>query len=596
MQAIAGNAQVTMRSLQERGREPGAMGTAEREPMSRRQQRLPGRAPSPWRQLLARASAALGAVAVITALIHLLPGAAHITNISFLYLLAVIGTALWFGRASAVAASILAFLAFDFFFTRPRFTFTVHDPAEWLALCMFLLTATVTGQLTALLQARAEEARQREREAAALAEASWAVASRVDRNRALDEVLRRLMDVLQPRAAAIFVPAEQGDRSQAGTREAGDGDSKDAGSEASLLPSPASRVPACDLSPGSLAPVAARGEDAGETRGAACGAASEALQFVMEHGSAIGWGGENRHCEKALAETAHPNAAYLPLIMEGRVLGALHLRLRKEQRVTPEERRVVESLANHAAVVLERDRLARAETHARALAEADRLKTALLSMVSHDFRSPLASIKASASAMLGEGAPVDAETQRELLTGIEQETDRLNRMVGNILALSRLEADAWRPRCEATAPAEMVGAALQAFGPEQNRRIQVSLDPALAEVWLDPVQIVQVLHNLVDNALKYSPADEPVELSVRRQGDRLVAEVLDRGPGVPPGDEERVFERFYRAPGLRESAVPGVGIGLAVCRGLVEAHGGQLTAHNRPGGGAVFRLALPLHR
>jgi two-component system sensor histidine kinase KdpD len=525
---------------------------------------------------------------VITALIHLLPGAAHITNISFLYLLAVIGTALRFGRASAVAASILAFLAFDFFFTRPRFTFTVHDPAEWLALCMFLLTATVTGQLTALLQARAEEARQREREAAALAEASWAVASRVDRNRALDEVLRRVMDVLQPRAAAIFVQAEQEGRRQTGAREAGDGDRNDAGSEPSLSPV------ACDLSPGSLAPVATRGEDDGETRGLIGSAASEALRCVMDRGSSIGWEGEHRRWEKVLAETAHPHAAYLPLIMEGRVLGVLHLRLRKEQRVTPEERRVVESLANHAAVVLERDRLARAESHARALAEADRLKTALLSMVSHDFRSPLASIKASASAMLGEGAPVDAETQRELLTGIEQETDRLNRMVGHILALSRLEAVAWRPRCEATAPAELVGAALQAFGPEQNRRVQVSLDPALGEVWLDPVQIVQVLHNLVDNALKYSPADQPVELSVRRQGDRLVAEVLDRGPGVPPGDEERVFERFYRAPGLRESALPGVGIGLAVCRGLVEAHGGQLTAHNRLGGGAVFRLALPL--
>jgi two-component system sensor histidine kinase KdpD len=290
----------------------------------------------------------------------------------------------------------------------------------------------------------------------------------------------------------------------------------------------------------------------------------------------------------------HPQAAYIPLTTEGRVLGVLYLRLRQDQQVTAEEQRVVESLANHAAVVLERDRLARAETQARSLAEADRLKTALLSMVSHDFRSPLASIKASASALLPGAAPMDAQTQRELLMGIEQEADRLNRMVGNILALSRLEADAWRPQCEATAPAEIVGAALQAFGPEQNRRVRVTLDPTLAEVWLDPVQIVQVLHNLVDNALKYSPADQPVELVMSRQQDRLVVEVLDRGPGLPPGDEERIFERFYRSPDLQESAVPGVGIGLAVCRGLVEAHGGELTARNREGGGAVFRFTLPL--
>lgn len=545
---------MTMRHLQARKLLRGSPAAAERDPMSRRQYRSQSRTRHSWRELVVRLSAALAAVAVITALIHLLPGALHITNVSFLYLLAVIGMALRFGRASAIAASILAFLAFDFFFVEPRYTFTVRDPAEWLALCMFLLTATVTGQLTALLQARADEARQREREAEALAEASWAVASRVDRNRALAEVLRRLTDVLQPRAAAIFVPEEsQG-----------------------------------------LSPVVVRGDDADKVRDLASSPARRALLFVLEQGTSISWEEESRHWEKALPDTPYPHAAYLPLTMEGRVLGVLYLHLCPGQRVTPEERRVVESLANHAAVVLERDRLARAETQARVLAEADRLKTALLSMVSHDFRSPLASIKASASALLAEGAPLAAETQQELLAGIEQEADRLNRMVGNILALSRLEADAWRPRCEATAPAEIVGAALQAFGPEQNHRIRVSLDAALGEVWLDPVQIVQVLHNLVDNALKYSPADQPVELAMRRQEDRLIAELLDRGPGLPPGDEERVFERFYRSPGLQESALPGVGIGLAVCRGLVEAHGGHLTAKNRPGGGATFRLALPL--
>src|SRR5439155_25835966 len=165
----------------------------------------------------------------------------------------------------------------------------------------------------------------------------------------------------------------------------------------------------------------------------------------------------------------------------------------------PAMRRVVESLANHAAVVLERDRLARAEMQARALEEADRLKTALLSMVSHDFRSPLASIKASVTGLLQAGAPWDAETQRELLQGIDQETDRLNRMVGNILSLSRLQADAWRPQCELTSLSEVVGAAIERLGDEEDSRIEVALDRDHDEVWLDPVQIVQVLHNLVDN-------------------------------------------------------------------------------------------------
>jgi two-component system sensor histidine kinase KdpD len=275
------------------------------------------------------------------------------------------------------------------------------------------------------------------------------------------------------------------------------------------------------------------------------------------------------------------------------VLGLLYLQLPVEYAVSPPERRVIESLANHAAVVLERDRLARAESRANALDEADRLKTALLSMVSHDFRSPLASIKASVTSLLQEGAPWDPETQRELLQGVDHETDRINRVVGNLLALSRLEADAWRPQYEPTPPAELIGAVLDSLGPEENGRIQVGLDSAPAELWLDPAQMVQVLHNLLENALKYSPPEKSVELNVVQDEGEAILEILDRGPGLPKGEEQRVFESFYRASELRESATPGIGIGLAVCRGLVEAHHGQLTASNRPGGGAIFRVRLP---
>lgn len=495
--------------------------------------------------------AAVLGVALMTALIHAIPGAAHIANISMLYLLVVIGTAVGFGSRPAVVASLLAFLTFNWSFVQPRFTFRVGDPAEWITLLMFLVTAAVTGQLTALLRARAEEARHRERETAALAEASAAVASQVDRDRALAEVLRRLADVTRLEVAGIFLPGS--------------------GAEIEV----AASYGECRDKPAILTD----------------GAVFIAIRQVLQGGKAIAWNDDTLYSHGPGAAPSWQ--AYLPLTVEQRVLGVLFLRL-KNRSVSLQERRVVQSLVDQAAAMLERERLARAETHAQALAEADRLKTALLSMVSHDFRSPLASIKASASALLQSGTPMGAETQRELLGGIEREADRLNRMVGNILALSRLEADAWRPQQEATDLAELIGMALQAFTSQQNDRIRVRLNASLTEVWLDPVQIVQVLHNLVDNALKYSPDDQPVELVICRQDEHLLVEVLDRGLGLPPGDEERVFERFYRSPDLRESAVPGVGIGLAVCRGLVEAHGGQLTAGNREGGGAVFRFTLPL--
>jgi two-component system, OmpR family, sensor histidine kinase KdpD len=215
-------------------------------------------------------------------------------------------------------------------------------------------------------------------------------------------------------------------------------------------------------------------------------------------------------------------------------------------------------------------------------------------MVSHDFRSPLSSIKTSVTALLQDGPTWDAAAQRELLSGINQETDRLNRMVGNIIALSRLEAGAWRPQCEMVSLSEMVGAVLDSFGTEENRRIIVALETAPAEIYVDMVQIVQVLHNLLENTLKYSPPGSLVHLHAMRQEGLLTMEVMDSGAGLAPDEEKRIFERFYRAPQWQESSLPGTGIGLAVCSGLVEAHGGQLIAANQPEGGAVFRIWLPL--
>lgn len=490
---------------------------------------------------------AAAGVFFLTALIARFPGADHIANISMLYLLVVIAAAVRYGSGPAVVASLLAFLSFDWFFVQPFHTFTVEDPAEWLALLIFLVTAGVTGQLTALLRARADEARRREHETATLAAATTAVAAQVDRDHALTEVLRRLGEVVSLEAAGIL----------------------------SAKADP----------PEFLARYGEQTHPLSRTE-------ADAVRFVCANGRALNWEGD-RDWKKAMPE-AERREIYLPLALEDRVLGVLYLRPSEEHPPAVHERRLIQALAGQATVVLERDRLARAELQSRSLQEADRLKTALLSMVSHDFRSPLTSIKASVTGLLQEGTRYDPATQHELLRGIDQETDRLNGMVGNILALSRLEADAWRPRREPTSIAELVGAALGSFGTEENRRVQVSLAPDLPEVELDAVQMVQVLRNLVDNALKYSPEEQPVVLSAFHTADRLVLEVLDRGIGLPLGEEQRVFDPFYRAPDLQESSVPGVGIGLAVCRGLVEAHQGTLTALRRPEGGTIFRIELPL--
>ena len=489
----------------------------------------------------------------MTALIYYTHADVSVANVPMLYLLVVTTAAFFLGSWPAILASILAFLAFDWYFIEPKYQFTVQDPAEWLALCTFLITSTMTGQLTALLRKRAAEAQTRKLETAALAEASWAVASELDRDRALAIVVLQMAQVIKPEYAAVLLFD-----SQAHFRTIAD------------FSDPNSPVTA------SITTIS-----------------SAVLTEKLSAGQPIGW----EHSElwqKALKGIAPPGV-YLPIILENQVLGAVYLKLKPEHTVTAGEKQVVESLLNHCAVIVQRDKLMKAQAKAQALAEADKLKTALLSMVSHDFRSPLTSIKASVSSLLEEGEPLDTETQRSLLQAVVQETDRLNRMVGNILDLSRLEAGAWRPKSEITEVTELIGSALDSFSEANNQRIQVTVDSEVAFITADPVQIVQVVRNLIENALKYSPPASTVELTVTSKDDAVLIAVLDRGGGLPKGDEQQIFEPFYRGPALKESSVPGVGIGLALCRGLVEVNGGVLTAVNREGGGAVFRVELPAY-
>jgi two-component system sensor histidine kinase KdpD len=320
-----------------------------------------------------------------------------------------------------------------------------------------------------------------------------------------------------------------------------------------------------------------------------------AIEFVRETRQEIGFD-DSPHWDKALEANvaSQTHAVYLPIASEGNMLGVFFVQLKSGRRLLAEDRQVISSLANHIAVVLQRDKLVEAQAKAQGLAEANRLKTALLQMVSHDFRSPLTSIKASVSSLLvEEGTPPDSATQRGLLQAIEEETDRLNRMVGNVLDFSRLEANAWQSKREAFSLGELIGTALDSFDGGDNARINVDLAVGNIDVFVDCVQMAQVLRNLLENALKYSPRDTTVELTATIDGGCLLVNVSDRGPGLSAGEELLVFEPFYRGKQHQEGSLPGMGMGLAVCKGLVEAHGGSLTAYNREGSGAVFCVRLP---
>ncbi len=244
--------------------------------------------------------------------------------------------------------------------------------------------------------------------------------------------------------------------------------------------------------------------------------------------------------------------------------------------------------------MIERARLRRESLQVEVLKRTDALRAALLSSVSHDLRTPLASIKASASSLLQEDVQWDEETRRSFALTIEREADRLNRLVANLLDMSRIEGGALKPEKEWYPIDELIHDVLGRMQQMlQNRIVITHLPDELPPVKLDYLEIDQVLTNLIENAVRYTPAGSPIEISARIDGDQMVVSVADRGPGIPPADLERVFDKFYRVLGTGVKTTSS-GLGLAVSKGLVEANGGRIWAENREGGGAIFSFTLPL--
>jgi len=307
-------------------------------------------------------------------------------------------------------------------------------------------------------------------------------------------------------------------------------------------------------------------------------------QWVFDHSQRAGLGTDT---------LPDAGALYLPLVASRGVIGVLAVRPDEPRRLlAPDHLHLLEAFTNQTAAAVERVLLAEEAQRAQLTIETERMRNAVLNAVSHDLRTPLATIVGSTSSLLEQNGGIDAEGRKGLLQAAHDEALRLDRLVNNLLSMTRVEAGALRVGKEWLPLEEVVGAALVRVEDRLGRRVvstELPSDPAL--VLLDGVLIEQVLINLLDNAIKYTPPDSPIDLSAEITKDSLNVGVADRGPGIPPGDLERVFDKFYRAA---TAGAPGVGLGLSICRGIVEAHGGRMWAENRPGGGAVFRFVLPM--
>jgi two-component system sensor histidine kinase KdpD len=258
-----------------------------------------------------------------------------------------------------------------------------------------------------------------------------------------------------------------------------------------------------------------------------------------------------------------------------------------------EDQQTLTTFVDQAALALERARLSQEVAQASALAQSDELKSALLAAVSHDLRTPLASIKASVSSLLDDSVVWDAETRRDFLVAIDEETDRLTLMVSNLLDLSRIEGGALRPRKDWYDIDELIVDVRARLAPRtKNHPLTITVEPDLPLLCFDYVQIAQVLINLIENAVKYTADGTPIAIAARRAPGAVEIAVHDDGPGIPPEHQLHLFDTFYR--GNAAAAAPGSGIGLAISKGLIEAHHGLIWVESEPGSGTTFRFTLPL--
>jgi two-component system, OmpR family, sensor histidine kinase KdpD len=281
----------------------------------------------------------------------------------------------------------------------------------------------------------------------------------------------------------------------------------------------------------------------------------------------------------------------------GQTLGDLRVALAPQQTsLNSNRQQLLETLANQAALALERSRLAQATARAEALAESDRLKSTLISTVSHDLRTPLAAITAAADELMAEDVHWSPAAILDFAQIIKGEATQLYHLVSNMLDLTRIEAGVLRPQRGWYNVAEIVYHVLQRLTPNlESHPIKLHVPDDLPLIPVDYVQLEQVLWNVLQNALKYAPSNSPLTIIVHLEASRLMLCIGDRGPGIPASERARVFEKFYRLPQTQQASLPGAGLGLAICKGFVEAHGGEIAILDHDGGGTLVTIGLPLH-
>jgi two-component system sensor histidine kinase KdpD len=464
----------------------------------------------------------------------------ELSNLVMIYLLGVTVAGLRLGRGPSALTALLNVAAFDFFFVPPRYSFAVSDVQYLVTFGTMVTIALVIANLTASVRQQTRVAGARERRTSLL----YAMSRELAVTRGIDSMarvaVRHVAEVFECRAV-VLLPMAGG-----------------------KLRYPQERPLETSFRHADLA----------------------VAQWVADHGRPAGLGTDTLPAARG---------QYLPLGEEGRTVGVLGVLPTNVRRVLlPEQSHLLSTFAGQIALALERARLAEVAEASSLAAERETLRNTLLASISHDLRTPLAVMAAAGSTLAQHGAGLDEGTRVALARSVETKAREMSDLVSNVLDLVRLESGQVALRRDWQTVDDLVGSALAACADRlADHKVEVRLSPDLPPVWVDATLIVQVLTNLLDNAAKYTPAGTRISVSAMAETDRSFVRVTidDEGPGLPAGDPARLFEKFQR--GTDEGTVVGVGLGLAICQAIVRAHGGEIEAQRREGGGARFTFTLP---
>lgn len=478
-------------------------------------------------------------IGLCTLLAEIMVGKFELANIVMVYLLGVIFVATRFGRRPSIMASILGVAALDFFFVSPYLTFSVADSQYLVTLGAMLTVAMVTSSLMANVRSQAKVAAHRERRASAL----YTMSKELSRSQSEEDIVR---------TAVRQVYSEFSSRNVI------------------LFPNNNGRV------------VYPKQKSIAESL---LGADLSIAQWVFDHNEMAGQGTNT---------LPGASAIYFPINNEDKVLGVLALLPVNLRRVfLPEQQKLLETFLRQIGQAVERIRFAEQAKLTHMQIEAERLRNSLLSAISHDLRTPLATIVGSASALVEDDGHLQPQDKLDLSRGIVDEAERMSNLVNNILDMARLDAGVVELKKEWHPVEEIVGTVLTRLQKQlAGRPIKVKLPSGMPMMFVDAVLIEQVLINLLENALRYTPPGSSLEITAETSEHAIEIAVADHGPGIPLGREDHLFEKFYQA--RHEAAQSGVGLGLAICRAIVAVHGGRIYAQNQPSGGAVFTFVLPV--